>query len=98
MGLRSVPAPDRAAGKAPRIDSAVARFMLGSLAAVAVIVVGGFFALRSAAIAEAEDETRDRVVAEGRLVEAAALRDGIVRGDRAAIRELDDLVQAQIRG
>ena len=98
MGLRSPRGSDRAAGKAPRIDAAVARFMLGSLAAVAVIVVGGFFALRSAAVAEAEDETRDRVVAEGRLVEAAALRDGIVRGDPAAIRALDDLVQAQIRG
>jgi signal transduction histidine kinase len=77
---------------------AVARFMLGSLAAIAVIVVGGFFALRSAAIDEAEDETRDRVVAEGRLVEAAALSDGIVRGERAAISRLDDLVQGQIRG
>ena len=98
MGLKPRRGPDRAAGGAPRVDAAVARFMLGSLAAVAVIVVGGFFALRSAAVAEAEDETRDRVVAEGRLVEAAALRDGIVRGDRAAIRALDDLVQAQIRG
>ncbi|MEY2517237.1 MAG: two-component system, NarL family, sensor kinase [bacterium] len=102
MGLRSRrrrdPRARAGAGAAPRIDSAVARFMLGSVAAIAVIVVGGFFALRSAAIAEAEGETRDRVVAEGRLVEAAALRDGVIRGDRTAIARLDDLVQAQIRG
>jgi two-component system NarL family sensor kinase len=80
----------------PRVDAAVARFMLGSLAAIAVIVVGGFFALRSVAIDEAEGDTRQRVRAEGRLVEAAGLRDGIVRGDRGAIRVLDDLVLGQI--
>ncbi|MDX6678625.1 MAG: two-component system, NarL family, sensor kinase [Solirubrobacteraceae bacterium] len=98
MGLRSQRTRAAASGAAPRIDAAVARFMLGSLAAIAVIVVGGFFALRSAATNEAEDETRDRVVAEGRLVEAAGLSDGIVSGDRAAIRRLDDLVQGSIRG
>jgi signal transduction histidine kinase len=72
--------------------------MLGSLAAIAVIVVGGFFALRSVAIDEATGDTRDRVRAEARLVEAAGLSDGIVRGDRAAIRRLDDLVVGQILG
>jgi two-component system NarL family sensor kinase len=82
----------------PRVEIAVARFMLGSVAAIAVIVIGGFFALRSVAISEAEGDTRDRVRAEGRLVEAAGLRDGIVRGDPAAIRRLDDLVQGQILG
>ena len=57
---------------ATRIASAVARFMLGSLAAIAVIVVGGFFALRSITIHEAERDTRERVRLEGRLVETAA--------------------------
>ena len=41
----------------------VARFMLGSLVAIAVIVVGGFFALRKVAIEEAERDTRERVQA-----------------------------------
>jgi two-component system NarL family sensor kinase len=72
--------------------------MLGSLVAIAVIVVGGFFALRSVAIDEATGDTRDRVRAEARLVEAAGLSDGIVRGDRSAIRRLDDLVVGQILG
>jgi signal transduction histidine kinase len=89
---------DGAAGAPPRVDAAVARFMLGSLAAIGVIVVGGFFALRSVAIHEAEGDTRDRVQAEGRLVEAAGLQDGIVRGDTPAIRRLDDLVLGQILG
>jgi signal transduction histidine kinase len=72
--------------------------MLGSLAALAVIVVGGFFALRGVATREAVRDTRDRVRAESRLVEAAGLKDGILHGDKAAIRYLDDLVQAQTLG
>jgi signal transduction histidine kinase len=70
--------------------------MLASLVAIAVIVVGGFFALRQVAIDEAERDTRDRVRAEARLVEAAGLHDGILRGDPNAIRRLDDLVLGQI--
>src|SRR4051794_6323956 len=84
------------AGPPPSIGSAVARFMLASLAAIAVIVVGGFFALRQVAIHESERNTRNRVRAEARLVEAAGLSDGILRGDRRAIRQLDDLVLGEI--
>jgi two-component system, NarL family, sensor kinase len=101
MRLRShVRGPRRhgAAAAPPRVDAAVARFMLGSLAAIGVIVIGGFFALRSVAINEAEGDTRDRVRAEGRLVEAAGLQDGILRGDKSAIRRLDDLVVGQTLG
>ena len=94
MGLRS----HRVPGAPPRVDAAVARFMLGSLAAIAVIVVGGFFALRGVAIGEAERDTRERVRAEGRLVETAGLRDGLLRGDPDAIAHLDDLVAGQILG
>ncbi len=72
--------------------------MVGSLLAIAVIVVGGFFALRSVAIDEAIGDTRDRVVSEGRLVEAAGLSDGIVHGQPSAIRRLDDLVSGQVLG
>jgi signal transduction histidine kinase len=72
--------------------------MLGSLAAIAVVVVGGFFALRSVAIDEAIGDTRERVRSEAGLVEAAGLSDGIVRGEPAALRRLDDLVSAQVIG
>jgi signal transduction histidine kinase len=72
--------------------------MLGSLVAIAVIVVGGFFALRSVAIDEAIGDTRDRVRSEARLVEAAGLSDGITREQPAALRRLDDLVSAQVLG
>ncbi len=70
--------------------------MLGSLAAIAVVVVGGFFALRSITIDEARRDSRERVEAEGHLVEAAGLTDGVLRGDRAALTRLDDVVVGQV--
>jgi two-component system, NarL family, sensor kinase len=72
--------------------------MVGSVLSLAVIVVGGYFALRNVAADEARGDTRERVRAEGRLVEAAGLDDGILHGDRAAIRRLDDLALGQIIG
>ncbi|MDX8150592.1 histidine kinase [Patulibacter brassicae] len=86
------------ARRPPSTASAVGRFMLGSLVAIAVVVVGGFFALRSVAIDEAERDTRERVEAEGRLVQVAGLSDGLLSGDPRAIRRLDDVVQAQVLG
>ena len=88
--MRGVPAPP------PRLSSPVARFALASLVAVAVVVVGAYFALRQVGIDEAERDTRDRVQAEARLVETAGLRDGILRGNPRAIRRLDELVLGQI--
>src|SRR4051812_30440745 len=80
----------------PRIGSAVARFMLASLAAIAVVVIGSFLVLRHVAIDEAERDTRERVRSEARLVEAAGLSNGVLRGDPAAIRRLDDVVLGQV--
>src|SRR4051812_12213240 len=83
----------------PRVSSAIARFMLGSLAAIAVTVIGGFFVLRSIAISEAERDTRARVQVEGRLVQAAGvLTDGLFKRDPVAIAKLDNVVQSQILG
>jgi two-component system NarL family sensor kinase len=83
-------------GAPPTTVAAVARFMLGSLAAIAVVVVGGFFALRSVTIKEAERNTRDQVRVEGGLVESAALTDGVLHGDRAAIARLGNLVTGRV--
>jgi signal transduction histidine kinase len=88
----------RDAGPPPRIGTAVARFMLGSLLAIAVVVIGGFVALRSVAVKEAVRDTRERVSAEGRLVQNAALDDGLLRGDAASIAKVDELVHAQVVG
>ena len=84
---------DRPAGKMGRV---FLRFMLGSLAALVVVVGGGFLALRQIAIDEAEHDTRERVEAAGRVVEAAGLSDGVLTGDRAALRRLDELVLGQV--
>src|SRR3954453_17541397 len=89
-------APPSGSAPPPRVSSAVTRFMLGSLAAIAVVVVGGFFALRSVTIREAERDTRGRVELQGALVESAGLSDGILTGDPAALAKLDDLVAARL--
>ncbi len=81
-----------------RPGAAVARFMAGSLAAMAVVMIGGFFTLRAVAVDEATRDTRAQVQLEARLVEAAGLTDGILRRDRGALERLDDLVQGQILG
>ena len=80
----------------PSVGSAVGRFVLGSVLALAVIVVGGYLALRHVTIQEAQRDTRDRVLVEGRLVEAAGLTDGILRRDPAALARLDDVVLGQV--
>src|SRR5947199_3164812 len=87
---------DRPPHAPPRISAALARFMLGALAAVAVLVVGGYFALRSVTTNEAERNTRNQVQVLGRLVESAGLSDGVLRGDPRALARLDDIVQAQV--
>jgi two-component system NarL family sensor kinase len=79
----------------PRIGSAVARFLVGSLVAAAVVVVGGYFALRSVAITQAERNTRQLVEVEGRLV-SSQLTDGVLRRDPRALARLDDVVAAQV--
>jgi signal transduction histidine kinase len=62
-----------------------------------VVVIGGYFALRSVTVQEAERDTRERVQVEGRLVETA-LTEGVLEGEPGALRALDDLVQGQILG
>ncbi len=80
----------------PSTGAAVARFVVGSLLAVAVVAVGGYFALRSITTEEAEKNTRERVQLEGALVEAAGLSDGVLSGQPAALARLEALVLGQV--
>jgi signal transduction histidine kinase len=75
---------------------AVSRFMLGSLVALAVVLVGGFFSLRNIAITQAERDTRERVRIEGDLVSTAGLDPGILTGEEEARTKLRNLVDARI--
>jgi hypothetical protein len=86
----------RDAGPPPRIGSAVARFMLGSLLAIAVVVVGGFLALRSVAVKEAVRDTSVRVESEGRLVQTAAVDDALLHSNAASVAKLDEVVRGQV--
>jgi signal transduction histidine kinase len=86
----------RDAGPPPRTGTAVARFMIGSVLAIAVVVIGGFVALRSVTTKEAVRDTKDRVAAEGRLLEGVGLDDGVLRGDPRAMAKLDAVVRSQI--
>jgi two-component system, NarL family, sensor kinase len=92
---RPVPDDEPTGPAPPRIGSAVARFVLGSLVAVAVVAVGGYFALRSIATTEAEETTRQLVEVNGRLVQTA-LDDGILKRDPKSIAKLDDFVVSTV--
>jgi len=78
------------------VPGAISRFMLASVAAFAVIAVGGYLALRQVALDQAVRETRQRVEADGRIVESAGLTDGVLRGARRALQRLDDVVLGQV--
>src|SRR3954453_6470951 len=92
---RPVPSDGTSGPAPPRIGSAVARFVLGSLVAGIVVVVGGYIALRDVATEQAEDTTAQVVEINGRLVQTA-LEDGILKRDPKAIRKLDDFVVSQV--
>ena len=80
------------------MPGAITRFMLASVAAFAVIAVGGYVALRQVALDQAVRETRQRVEAAGRIVESGGLTDGVLRGERRALQRLDDVVLGQVLG
>jgi two-component system NarL family sensor kinase len=75
---------------------AVSRFMLGSLVAIAVVLVGGFFSLRNIAIVQAERDTRERVRIEGDLVASSGVDVSALPDDQAEQRTLSNLVEAKI--
>jgi signal transduction histidine kinase len=79
----------------PTASSVIARFAAGTLAAIAVAVVGGYFVLRSVAIDEAKRQTRTRVQEAAQLVEAT-VRDGLLTGRRKAVTAVDDVVVGRI--
>ncbi len=79
----------------PTARTVLVRFALGSGAAIAVAVVGGYFALRSVATDEAKRETGTTVQQAGQLVEAS-LSNGLLSGNAAAVAAVDDVVVARV--
>jgi two-component system, NarL family, sensor kinase len=79
----------------PSVRSVLLRFALGTAAAIAIAVVGGYFALRSVAIDEAKRQTRTQVQESGQLVEST-LGQGLLSGSPAALQIVDDVVVARV--
>jgi signal transduction histidine kinase len=79
----------------PTARSVIVRFAAGTLAAIVVAVVGGYFVLRSVAIDEAKRQTRTRVQESAQLVEAT-VGDALPAGQPQAVRRVDDVVVGRI--
>src|SRR5436309_6062175 len=84
---------DHVAG--PTVRSVIVRFGAGTLAAIVVALVGGYFVLRSVAIDEAKRQTRTRVQESAQLVEAT-VGDGLPTGRTEAVTAVDDVVVGRI--
>lgn len=84
-----------AASAPPTTRSVLLRYAIGTAAATIVIVLGGYVVLRSVAIDEAKRDTRTRVLEAGQLVESA-LADGLLTGDEASLRAIDEVVLARV--
>ena len=95
MGVLRLRAGRTVGRRPPTARSVVLLFALGSAAAIAVAIVGGYFALRSVATDEAKRETRTKVQEAGQLVEAG-LPEGLLSGRPAAIAAVDDVVVARV--
>ncbi len=94
--VRSSHATDRRAGlDPPTVRSVLVRFALGSAAAIAVAVVGGYFALRAVAIDEAKRETRTRVQESAQVVEST-IANGVLTGRPSALAAVDDVVVGRV--
>lgn len=93
MGSMRGSGSDPTAG--PTTRSVIVRFVAGTLVAIAVAVVGGYFVLRSVAIDEAKRQTRTRVQETAQLVEAT-VSDGLLKGGTQARRRVDDAVVGRV--
>jgi signal transduction histidine kinase len=93
--MKAMAGSERDSTAGPTARSVIVRFAAGTLAAIAVAVVGGYFVLRSVAIDEAKRQTRTRVQETANLVEAT-VGDGLLAGRTRAVRSVDDVVVGRI--
>jgi two-component system, NarL family, sensor kinase len=80
---------------APTARSVIVRFATGTLVAILVALIGGYFVLRSVAIDEAKRQTRTRAQEDAKLVEET-VSDGLLRGNAEAVRTVDDAVVGRV--
>jgi two-component system NarL family sensor kinase len=92
---RRVPPDASPGGAPPSIRGAVARFVLGSLVAVAVVAVVGYVELRRVTLQDATTNTERAVDLDGRIV-ATALTNSLLKRDPDAIAKVDDVVLTRV--
>jgi signal transduction histidine kinase len=90
--------PTRDPSDAPSVAGAVAKFVLASLVAVAVFVLGAVLVLRELGQREALQDARELAELVGQGIVEPALDDGLLAGDPAALARLDRLVQERVLG
>ena len=79
----------------PTLRSVIVWFGAGTLAAIVLAAVGGYFVLRSVAIDEAKRQTRTRVQEAAQLAEAT-VGDGLLSGRAGAVTAVYDVVVGRI--
>jgi two-component system, NarL family, sensor kinase len=79
----------------PTLRSVIVWFAAGTVAAIVLAVVGGYFVLRSVAVDEAKRQTRTRVQEAAQLAEAT-VGDGLLTGRAQALTAVDDVVVGRI--
>ena len=92
---RRVPPDASLAGPPPSIGGAVARFVLGSLVAVAVVAVVGYVELRRVTLQDATTNTERAVDLDGRIA-ATALSNKLLQRDPDAVAKVDDVVLTRV--
>jgi two-component system NarL family sensor kinase len=77
-------------------SSAVAKFAVGGLAALAAVGVGSYFLMRHIGTTEAIDNAKDVTRIVGRQLVEPRVSDGLLRDSRSSVRRLDRVVRNNV--
>jgi two-component system, NarL family, sensor kinase len=78
------------------VTGAVVRFLLVSVAAIAVVLAGAAYVLRETALEEAQRNSRTFAALAGQAIIEPQITPGVLAGDAAALAVLDQVVQARV--
>jgi two-component system NarL family sensor kinase len=81
---------------APATSSAVAKFAVGGLAALAAVGIGSYFLMRHVGTTEAISNAKDVTRIVGRQIVEPRLNDGILRERPSSIRRIDRVVENDV--
>ena len=96
--MARAPGRDAAQPGAPSVAGAVAQFALTGLVVLALFLVGSLLVFRSLGRGEALRDARQFAVLTGQGIVEPALGDGVLESGRAALDDLDRIVQERVLG